>query len=303
MKTDILVVGAGGWLGQQVLSALFGVGVSARVLLRGGSAHPKAAMLANLSAEIVAGDLSDPVSLHAATKGIHTIISTVQGGPDIVVDGQVALAKAGLDNGAARIFMSDYAVRFEGITEAEHLFLGWRAKANAEVAKVGLPQINPLNGAFMEMLAQPFFGLIDWETRVVTYWGDADQPYQFTIMRDVAAYVAMAASDRESPAGPLEIVGDVASPAQLAALASEATGQTFSLVNLGSVAALVAETERRKALSPTDPTPWAGLQYHRLMASGDGWLHHPQNTRYPDLATTSIHAFMADHIRRQKETG
>lgn len=303
MNADILVVGAGGWLGQQVLTELARAGVSARVLLRGGSTHPKAAMLAKLSGDIVAGDLADPASLDAATQGIHSIISTVQGGPDIVVDGQVALAKAGLDNGATRIFMSDYAVRFDGVTEAEHLFLGWRAKANAEVAKVGLAQVNPINGAFMEMLAQQFFGLIDWKKRAVTYWGDADQPYQFTMTRDVAAYIAVAARDGDLPAGPLEIVGDVASPAQLAALTSEATGQTFSLVNLGSVAALVAETERRKALSPTDPTPWAGLQYHRLMASGDGWLHHPQNTRYPGLVTTPIHAFMADHIRRQKEAG
>lgn len=301
MNTDILLIGAGGWLGQQVFAELRRANVPVRVILRGGAAHPKASALAELGGEIVAGDITDPGALEVATQGIHTILSTVWGGPDVIVDGQVALAAAGRRNGAARIFMSDYSVRFDGITEAEHLFLSWRAQANAAVAELGLNQVNPLNGAFMEMLERPFFGLIDWERHAVSYWGDADQPYQFTMTGDVAAYVAAAARDRNLPAGALEIVGDVASPAELATLATEATEKPFNLECLGSVEALVAEIERRKAQSPADPRQWAGLQYHRLMASGDGFLHNPQNGSYPGIRTTPIRAFLADHVRRQNE--
>jgi uncharacterized protein YbjT (DUF2867 family) len=293
MSRLILIVGAGGWLGRQVLAELCRAGVPARALLRGGKAHPKAADIAALGGEIVAGDLADEASLRRATEGVHTIISTVQGGPDIVVGGQVALAAAGGRNGAARIFTSDYAVRFDGITEAEHLFLGWRARANAAIAGAGLSQVNPLNGAFMEMLAQPFFGLVDWGHRAVTFWGDPDQPYQFTLTENVAAYVAAAAQDRDLADGAFEIVGDTASPRKLAALASETSGADFALTCLGSLEALDAEIARRKGASPSDPTRWVGLQYHRLMANGAGFLHAPQNARYPDITPRPIRNFMS----------
>jgi uncharacterized protein YbjT (DUF2867 family) len=285
----VLLVGASGWLGQQVLSALQRVGADVHVLLRGGAAHPKAAAL---GAPVVAGDLADVASVMSATEGVHTIVSTVQGGPDLIVDGQAALARAAQRNGVKRMFTSDYSVRFDGVTEAEHLFLGWRARARIAIAAAGVPQINPLNGAFMEMLAQPFFGLVDWTRKAVTFWGDANQPYQFTRTGDVAAYVAAAALDHDLPMGPFEVVGDTASPRELALLLEETTGTAFSLAALGDLAALSDEIARRQASSPQDPTPWAGLQYHRLMASGTGMLSAPQNARYPDISAITIRQWL-----------
>lgn len=293
MSQPILLVGAGGWLGQQVLVELRRAGAGVRVLLRGGENHPKASRLTAAGGEVIAGDLADPNSLLRATQHVRTIISTVQGGPDVIIEGQAALAHAGKQNGAARIFTSDYSVRLDGVTESEHLFLGWRARARAAVAVSGLAQVNPLNGAFMEMLTQAFFGLIDWKSRAVTYWGDPDQLYQFTTTGDVAAYVAAAALDPNLAHGAFEIVGDTASPRMLAALAQEATGAPFELKSLGDLAALDAEIARRTALAPTDPSTWAGLQYHRLMANGAGWLHSPQNMRFGGIQPVSIRQWLA----------
>jgi nucleoside-diphosphate-sugar epimerase len=292
MSQRILLVGASGWLGSQILSALKRADADVHVLLRGGAAHPKAAAL---GAPIVAGDLADVASLMAATEGVHTIVSAVQGGPDLIVDGQAALARAARRNGVQLIFTSDYSVRFDGITEKEHLFLGWRAKAHSAITEIGLPQVHPLNGAFMEMLAQPFFGLVDWDRKAVTFWGDADQPYQFTRTGDVAAYVAAAALDHDVPIGAFEVVGDTASPRALAQLLQETTGSAFSLKALGDLAALDSEIARRQSSSPQDPAPWAGLQYHRLMASGAGTLHAPQNARFPGITPMTIRQWLQTH--------
>ena len=61
-------------------------------------------------AEIVEGDLADESALDRATQGVDVIVSAVQGGSDVIIDGQVALAKAGKRNGARRILPSDYAL-------------------------------------------------------------------------------------------------------------------------------------------------------------------------------------------------
>lgn len=296
MTKTVLVAGASGWLGRQIAAQLISRGARVRLMLRGGAAHPKASELASLTragAAIVDADVSAPESLAAAVAGVDVIVSALQGGPDVIVEGQKRLADAGRAAGVRRIFASDYSVRFDGITEAEHLFLGWRARAREAIAATGLTQVNPLNGAFMEMLAQPFFGLVDWKARTVSVWGDPDQPYDFTTTADVAAYVAAASLEDALPAGDFEIVGDTVSPRALIHILGEITGSPFQLVSLGDLAALDAEIARRQASSPHDPTPWAGLQYHRLMANGAGKLRAPQNARYGDIAPTTVRQWLS----------
>ena len=55
-------------------------------------------------------DLADAPSLDRATDGVDVIISAVQGGPDFIVKGQVALAEAGKRNGVPRILPSDFGL-------------------------------------------------------------------------------------------------------------------------------------------------------------------------------------------------
>jgi nucleoside-diphosphate-sugar epimerase len=278
MFHTVLIAGAAGWLGSQIVDALSHTDADVRILLRGGAAHPRAAELAR-KGEIVIGDLTDPGSLDAAMHGVHTIVSAVQGGPDVIIDGQVALARAGLAQGAARILPSDFSVAIEGLTPARHLFLGWRAEADRQIAALGLPQINVLNGAFTEMLRQPFFGLLDLDAGEVAHWGDPDQPYDFTTTADVAATVAAIAADPASTPGPFHLSGETLSPRDLATRAAQATGQRVTVRSLGSLDDLDAEIARRQALSPADASLWAGLQYHRLMATGEGRLSAPQPSR------------------------
>jgi uncharacterized protein YbjT (DUF2867 family) len=292
----VLVVGAAGWLGRQIVTALAERGTPVRVMLRGGANHPAHAELARI-ATVVDGDLTDPASLDRATRGVHTIVSAVQGGPDVIVQGQVALAAAGLANGVARIIPSDFSIDLTGVDTATHLFLGWRAEADRQIAALGLPQVNVLNGAFAEVLLEPFFGLLDLSAGEVAYWGDADQPYDFTLTADVAHAVAALASDPSRPAGPFHLAGDTRSPRQIAQIAASVTGRPITLNRLGTLADLDATVAQRQQEHPDNPLAWAGLQYHRLMANGSGQLRHPEPI--PGLAPTGIEAFLRGALAGQ----
>ena len=273
MSRTVLIAGATGMMGRKIAAALQARGAAPRLMARGGAAHPKAAALASLVAQgavIVDADVSDPESLGRAVDGVDVIVSALQGGPEVIVDGQRALAEAGLKVGVERIFPSDFSVDFRRIADEEHVFLGWRRQGDAAIAVVGLPQTNTFNGAFTDMLLEPFLGLIDWDKDQVAFWGDADQPYDFTTTNDTAAYVAAAALDPNVPVGGFEIVGEAAGPRQLAAIAGRVTGRPFALHPLGSLDDLDAEIARRQQSAPDNPIAWAGLQYHRAMATGRG---------------------------------
>ncbi|MBI1186048.1 MAG: NAD(P)H-binding protein [Alphaproteobacteria bacterium] len=294
MTKPVVLVGGGGWLGRQIASELDARGLSVRLLLRGGEAHPKADELRKRltrAPTIIDGDISAAAGLQRAVDGVETVISAVQGGPDVIIDGQAALARAAQAAGAKRMFPSDFSVDFTIMGVEEHLFLGWRKLAQAAIADAGIAQTNTYNGAFMEMLTQDFFGLVDWARREITHWGDPDQVYDFTTTADTARFVAAAAASKNELDGPFRIAGDRKSPRQIAETLTAAKGAAFSVRQLGDLAALDAEISRRHAQSPDNPMRWAGLQYHRAMASGRGALHNLHNNLFPDIAPMTISAF------------
>ena len=303
MVRPIVIAGATGMMGRKVAAALVAQGAKPRLMVRGGAGHPKAASLSPLveqGAEIVDAEIGDPESLVRAVNGVTVIVSTLQGGPEVIVDGQRALAEAGLKAGVERIFPSDFSVDFRQIADEEHLFLGWRRQGDRAIAAIGLAQTNVFNGAFTDMLLEPFLGLIDWETNQVAFWGDADQPYDFTTTDDTAAFVAAAALDPDAPIGGFEIVGETASPRQIAEIAGHIAGRPFALQPLGSLDDLDAEIGRRQQQAPTDPMVWAGLQYHRVMANGRGKIHQPMNARYKQVRPEGIGDFLRRALAHPK---
>jgi uncharacterized protein YbjT (DUF2867 family) len=73
----ILVAGATGVLGSEIVRRLRAGGHSVRALVRATSAPDKVAQLERLGVEIVRGDLKDRQSLDAAVQGADSVISTV----------------------------------------------------------------------------------------------------------------------------------------------------------------------------------------------------------------------------------
>ena len=294
-STTVLIAGATGWLGRKVARELGAAGASLRIGLRHGPAHRDAADLKTIvGAEVVELDLTRPETIPRAVEGVDVIVSAVQGGPEILVDGQEALARAGQAAGVRRIFPSDFAVDFTTIPPEEHLFFAWRRQGQDAIAAIGLPQTNVYNGAFAEvLLPHSTFVLIDWADNEINYWGSAEQMYDFTANDDVARFVAAAATDPQVPDGPLRVAGDSCSPAALADILTRVTGRRFTLNALGTLDDLNDEIALRQSGSPEDPHPWIGMQYLRAMASGSGRLRKLDNGRYPHVAPIGVEAYLA----------
>lgn len=53
-------------------------------------------------AVVVIGDVTGPSFLDAATSGVDVVVSALQGGPEVIVDGQVALAERAARTGVRR---------------------------------------------------------------------------------------------------------------------------------------------------------------------------------------------------------
>lgn len=76
LKGKVLVVGATGALGRPAVRLLLERGVAVRAVCR----HPQqAADLAELGAEVVAGDLTDSASLAHATTGVQRVLAAAHG--------------------------------------------------------------------------------------------------------------------------------------------------------------------------------------------------------------------------------
>lgn len=146
MTNTILLAGATGMFGSRVAHHLLAQpGARVRLLLRDYAAKKdKLETLIKGGAELIEGDLTDPASLDRATHGVDVIVSAVQGGPDVIIDGQVALAKAGKANGVRRILPSDFALDLFKATPGEHAMFDMRAEADRQIATLGLEQVNVL---------------------------------------------------------------------------------------------------------------------------------------------------------------
>ena len=288
MIQTILLAGPTGMLGSRIAYHLLGQpDARVRLLVRGGLAPDKRAALEPLlarGAEAVQGDLADHASLNRATRGVDVIVSAVQGGPEVIVDGQVALAEAGRRNGVRRILPSDFALDLFKATPGEHAAFDARRTADERIAATGLEQVNVLQGGFMELFA-PGMGAVDLDAGTVGFFGDGHRPIEVTSVEDTARLVARIALDRDVPAGKFAFAGDRVSFRQAGAILAARTGRTLRPVSYGT------EADLRAAMAAADPGKRVMLAYLLYMTNGQTALVDLRNDRYPDLHPESFAAF------------
>ena len=293
MTQTILLAGATGMFGGRVAHHLLERPESlVRLLVRGSHDDSKRKALEPLlarGAEVIEGDLSDPASLDRATRGVDVIVSAVQGGPEVIVDGQVALAAAGKRNGVRRILPSDYALDLFKATPGEHPMFDMRAAADARIAELGLEQVNVLQGGFMDLFL-PGKGAIDLDAGTVQFFGDGDRPIEVTSVEDTARVVARVALDRDVAPGKFAFAGDRVSFRQAGEVVAARTGKPIKPVSLGS------EADLRAAMAAADPYKKVMLAYLLYMTNGQTALTDLQNDRYPDIRFQSFADYVAHAV-------
>lgn len=288
MSQTILIAGATGMLGSRIAHHVSAAPDSRlRLLVRDSRSAARRDALEPLlaaGAELVEGDLADRDSLDRATQGVDIIVSAVQGGREIIVDGQVALAEAGKRNGVRRILPSDFALDLFKATPGEHEAFDARRDADQHIASLGLEQVNILQGGFMEMFL-PGRGAIDLEAGTVSFFGDGTRKLDITSVEDTARITARVALDTGVPAGKFAFSGDRVSFREVAAIVSARLGREIKPVSLGS------EEDLRGAMAASDPGKRVMLAYLLYMTNGQTELTDRQDQRYPDLPLEDFAGF------------
>jgi uncharacterized protein YbjT (DUF2867 family) len=289
MTQTILLAGATGMLGGRIAANLLDQsGTTVRLLVR-NAADPKLKALLGRGAEVIEGNFADRASLDRATHGVDVIVSAVQGGPDVIIDGQVALAECGKRNGVRRILPSDYALDLFKATPGEHPAFDARRTADERIAAVGLEQVNILQGGFMDMLL-PGRGAIDLDAGTIGFFGDGHQPIEVTSVEDTARLVARVALDRAVPAGKFAFAGDRISFREAGEIVAKVTGRTIKPVSYGS------EADLRAAMAAASPQKKGMLAYLLYMTNGQTALSDLQNNRYRDIRFQSFAGFVEQNL-------
>ena len=246
-------------------------------------AAPDLDRLVQQGAEIVEGDLTDAASLHRATQGVDVIISAVQGGREIIVDGQLALLAAAKRNGVRRMLPSDFALDLFKAPEGGHLNFNLRREADEIIAASGLEHVHVLNGAFMDnFLRSSFGGVFDMAAGTATYWGNGSERFDATSVEDTARYTARAAIDRNLSSGKFAIAGEQLSFSGVIDAVEHISGLRFARHSRGSIADLEASIARQRTIDPNSMEA-LGDTYLLYMLTGRTALDDLQNERYADL--------------------
>lgn len=299
MTQTILLAGATGMFGSQIARHLLDQPEArVRLLLRSSENSKKRDALKPLldrGAEFVEGDLADRASLDRATQGVDVIVSAVQGGPDVIIDGQVALAEAGKRNGVRRILPSDYAMDLFKATPGEHMMFDLRRQADEAIAATGIEHVHVLQGAFMEMFG-PKMGTFDYDAGTVSFWGDGSQVIDCTSVDSTARMLAHVALDRRVGSGKFAFAGDRISILGAAEVIEKTTGRKFTGHSLGSESDLRAAMVGAKK-DTANPFMSVMLAYQLYMLNGQTALTDLQNERYADVKLESFTEFAARALR------
>ncbi|MCX7355440.1 MAG: NmrA family NAD(P)-binding protein [Alphaproteobacteria bacterium] len=215
----ILVTGATGSVGREVVKQLRGGGHAFRALVRG---QEGAAKLGLSPAETALGDFTDAASLANAMKGVAAVYLSCRGGPDQpALEGAVALAARGA--GAGRIVkLSAMAASDMSSTHAKRM----NGMAERRVMEAGVPytMLRPTN--FMQNFI--YYNVAGLAKSRTLRHAVGDARIAFIDTRDIAAIAVLALTEGGHEGRAYDLSGPEAlSYHDVAAKLSKATGLEF----------------------------------------------------------------------------
>ncbi len=296
----VLIAGVTGMLGGLIAGHLLEQdGVDLRVLVRNSARDDagKAAALDGLiarGATIVPGDVRDPASLDTATRGVDVVVSALQGGPSIIVDGQLALAEAAVGNGVRRFIPSDFALDLFAAPDGAPQF-DMRRKVDALIDALPLEVVHVLNGAFMDMMLDPrTAGIVDLQNNTARLWGTGDEPFNLTTVDDTAHFTARLATDAADVSGVRTVSGAETTFNTIISETERLTGTTLTTQVLGDA------DDLRRITAAADDAWSVVMQWYFLCMITVPPFVSTDNDRYPDVPLTTLNDYLteAHHAHR-----
>ncbi|GAA1070680.1 NmrA family NAD(P)-binding protein [Tsukamurella spumae] len=291
----VALVGATGHLGGLIAAELLAdPTVHLRILVRADS-RAKAAGLEERGAEVVVGDLTDEAALHALVQGATTVISAVQGGPDVVIDGQRRLLAAARAEGVRRFIPSTFSADLFTVPEGA-ILTGDMRRQFARIAdeeRGDVEVVHILIGGFLDRTVLfGFIRVIDPQTKTAYVWGDGRFPMDWTTYADTARYTAAVAVDDE-PVGPVfAAAGDTLDFQGIVAAYEKGSGSPVTVERLGSLEDLDARIDELRSVPGASMFTYLPLMYYRAQMRGQGRLDPLMNDRYPQIRPTTIEEYV-----------
>lgn len=287
-SNTVLLAGATGMLGARIAHHLLeDKDVALRLLVRSPSlaAPDKRSGLDSLverGAEIVEGDVTDAASLAQTTEGVDVVVSALQGGREVIVDGQIALACAA-KSGVRRILPSDFALDLFKSPPGEHPPFDLRREADEEISSLDMEHVHVLSGAFLDGFATGAVLIeFDDEARVASLWGTGEELFEATTVDDTARYAARVAVDPTAPSGKFAVAGQRLSFGDIVSVAE----RRYEIRSRGTAKDLRAwvsdQREAGEAMAAMYGT------YLLYMLTGQTALDGLQNARYPDIEPVTL---------------
>ncbi|MET0219429.1 MAG: NmrA family NAD(P)-binding protein, partial [Tardiphaga sp.] len=293
----IVLAGATGDLGGRIARALRRRHVDVRVLVRSDTPQLKLSALRAIGATPLQVDFADSAALRRACAGAACVVSALNGLEPTIVGLQGRLLDAAVAAGVPRFMPSDFSLDFTKTRPGDNRNMDLRRNFMERIDRSPIRATSLLNGAFADLLTGEAPIVLHKFHRIL-YWGDADQPLDFTTKDDVADYAADLALDPDAPRFS-RIAGDVVSARDLAALMTRLSGVSYKLFRAGGIGRLGVIIAVARAVSPKTDAPfpaWQGMQYMRDMSSGRGKLSPLDNARYGKTDWTQAEGVLAPTI-------
>jgi nucleoside-diphosphate-sugar epimerase len=199
-KKLVVLAGGTGKLGRLLIRSLLAdPDVRLRVLLR-DPGRPEVKSLAHERTELFPIDvaLASEAERAAAVSGAWAVVSTLQGGPEVIIDAQLGLVRAARAAGARRFIPSDYSYDVFALPPGININSDWRRtlgeRARSEITD-SFEVVHVLQGIFTDRAVLEFLGALDAGKGVLRYWGDGRTPIDWTTWEDTARFTAAAALD------------------------------------------------------------------------------------------------------------
>lgn len=281
----ILVAGATGVLGSEIVRRLRARGEEVRAMVRATSAPEKVERLQKTGAEIVRADVKEPQTLLAACDGVNAVISTIttiltsQPGDSFEAtdgEGNKALIDAAKGAGVSKFVF----VSFDTTKSPEMPLRDAKKDVEEHLKSSGMDYTILHPSLFFESWLGPML-FADPEAGTAKVYGDGTAKIRYVAVADVAEFAVQSLSRSVARNATVAVGGpDEISQRDAIRIFEEAYGKKFSLIEVPEA---VLEAQLRAAQNPFDKT-FAGLMLG--VARGFDSGIQPQFDKFPMQMTS-----------------
>jgi nucleoside-diphosphate-sugar epimerase len=299
VKKIIVVAGATGNLGGQIVTNLVAQGAEVRALVRPSSDAETVRNLQKQGVAVIVMGVWNVENIAKACVGASCVVSVLSGLREVIIDAQKVLLDAAIAAKVPRFIPSDYSLDFTKLEDGSNRNLDLRREFHAHLDKALIKATSIFNGAFMDMLTGQM-PMILFSKKRIFHWGNRNQRMDFTTVKDTAMFTACAAMDDSTPRF-LRIAGEQLSAAEMKDVVSEVSGEKYSMLRPGGLGmfGFIIKMTRFFASGKGELYPaWQGMQYMHNMLGGRALMNTLDNNRYPNIRWTKVRDVLAKHLKK-----